>query len=114
MFQVTPWFVPCGAEVPTHLGVFLRHDQTGRKKPTRGTVAPHWRRRQLFCRLPYAAGRSKGSDRALPPSHPPPSPIDVAISFGPCFGSQAERLDAFGDWLEEQELPEELRPRTEA
>eukprot|EP00904_Undaria_pinnatifida_P008751 jgi/Undpi1/5005/HiC_scaffold_19.g08357.m1 len=27
---------------------------------------------------------------------------------------EAERLDAFGDWLEEQELPEELRPRTEA
>lgn len=26
---------------------------------------------------------------------------------------QAQRLDAFGDWLEEQELPEELRPRTE-
>ncbi|CAM9706513.1 unnamed protein product [Ectocarpus sp. 4 AP-2014] len=27
---------------------------------------------------------------------------------------EAQRLDAFGDWLEEQELPEELRPRTEA
>lgn len=31
-----------------------------------------------------------------------------------CFHGQEQRLDAFGDWLEEQELPEELRPRTEA
>ena len=59
----------------------------------------------------------------LPPPTPPypPLPPSLLLSpprcpslFGPGVRSQAERLDAFGDWLEEQELPEELRPRTEA